>query len=122
MVFVKTIVVVDDNEDLRKIVKRILDKEGFETILAADGDDCLAKIQEMGKNPDLVLMDIMMPGRPVAEVLEDMGDVKVAYFSAVKISDKDKETMMAQKNVVDYIPKPFMREDLVDKIKQLVGD
>lgn len=122
MVFVKTIVVVDDNEDLRKIVKRILDKEGFETILAADGDDCLAKIQEMGKNPDLVLMDIMMPGRPVAEVLEDMGDVKVAYFSAVKISDKDKETMMARKNVVDYIPKPFMREDLVDKIKQLVGD
>ena len=122
MVFVKTIVVVDDNEDLRKIVIRILDKEGFETILAANGDDCLAKIQEMGKNPDLVLMDIMMPGRPVAEVLEDMGDVKVAYFSAVKISDKDKETMMARKNVVDYIPKPFMREDLVDKIKQLVGD
>lgn len=122
MVYVKTIVVVDDNEDLRKIVKRILDKEGFETILAADGDDCLAKIQELGKDPDLVLMDIMMPGRPVSEVLEDIGDIKVAYFSAVKISDKDKETMMARKNVVDYIPKPFMREDLVEKIKQLVGD
>jgi len=118
----KTIVVVDDNEDLRKIVKRILDKEGFETILAANGDDCLAKIEDLGKNPDLILMDIMMPGRPVAEVLDDIGDVKVAYFSAVKISDKDKKTMMARKNVVDYIPKPFMREELIAKIKSLVGD
>jgi DNA-binding response OmpR family regulator len=118
----KTIIVVDDNEDLRTIVKRILDKEGFETILASDGDDCLAKIHDLGKNPDLILMDIMMPGRPVAEVLRDIGDVKVAYFSAVKISDKDKEIMMARKNVVDYIPKPFMREELVEKIKHLVGD
>jgi len=118
----KTIVVVDDNEDLRKIVKRILDKEGFQTILASDGDDCLEKIHNLGKNPDLILMDIMMPGRPVAEVLEDIGDVKVAYFSAVKISERDKETMMARKNVVDYIPKPFMREELVEKIKNLVGD
>lgn len=118
----KTIVVVDDNEDLRKIVKRILDKEGFETILASDGDDCLEKIRNLGKDPDLILMDIMMPGRPVAEVLEDIGDVKVAYFSAVKISDRDKETMMARKNVVDYIPKPFMREELIEKIKNLVGD
>jgi CheY-like chemotaxis protein len=118
----KTILVVDDNEDLRRIVKRILDKEGFETILAHDGDDCIEKIKNLNKKPDLILMDIMMPGRPVADLLEDIDDVKVAFFSAVKISDRDKETMMARKNVVDYIPKPFMREDLIEKIKELVGD
>ncbi len=118
----KTILVVDDNEDMRKIIKRILDKEGYETLLAYDGDDCLAKLKTLDKKPDLILLDIMMPGRPVAEVIENIGNVKVAYFSAVTISERDKQCMLEKKNVVDYIPKPFEREELVLKIKQLVGD
>ena len=118
----KTILVVDDNEDMRKIIKRILDKEGYETILANDGDDCLVKLGKLDHKPDLILLDIMMPGKPVSEVLECIDDVKVAYFSAVTISERDKQCMLERKNVVDYIPKPFERDELVQKIKDLVGE
>ena len=118
----KTILVVDDNEDLGRIIKRILDKEGFETILALNGDEALEKIQNSSIKPDLILLDIMMPGTPVAEIVDQLSDIKIAYLSAVKISDSDKENMLAKDNVVDFIPKPFEREELVEIVKKLVGE
>ena len=118
----KTIMVVDDNEDLRRIVKRILDKQGFETILAVDGDDCLEQLENLKRKPDLILLDIMMPGIPVAELVEKIEDIKIAYLSAVKISDKNKKRLLLQKNVVEFIPKPFEGDELVKIVKKLVGE
>jgi len=118
----KKILVVDDNEDLGIIIKRILDNAGYETIIALNGDECLEKINTLDNKPDLILLDIMMPGTPVSELVEQIGDIKIAYLSAVQISQKDKENMMQQKNIVDFIPKPFEREELVNKIRQLVGE
>ena len=116
----KIIMVVDDNEDLRKIIKRILDKEGYETIIASNGNDCLNKIKVV--KPDLILLDIMMPGMPVADLIKQIQDIKIAYLSAVGISQSDKETMMQQKNIIDFIQKPFETQDLIAKIKVMVGD
>jgi len=116
----KIIMVVDDNEDLRRIIKRILDKEGYETIIASNGNDCLNKIKEV--KPDLILLDIMMPGMPVADLIKQIQDIKIVYLSAVRISQSDKENMMQQKNIIDFIPKPFETQDLIAKIKVMVGD
>jgi two-component system response regulator MtrA len=116
----KIIMVVDDNEDLGRVIKRILDKEGYETIIALNGDECLNKIKEI--KPDLILLDIMMPGLPVADLTQQIQDIKIAYLSAVRISQIDKENMMQQKNIIDFIQKPFEREELIAKIKELVGD
>ena len=74
----KTILIVDDNEDLGRIIKRILDKEGFETILALNGDEALEKIKNSSIKPDLILLDIMMPGTPVAEIVDQLSDIKIA--------------------------------------------
>jgi len=116
----KIIMVVDDNEDIGRIIKRILDKEGYDTIIATNGDECINKLKEI--KPDLILLDIMMPGTPVSEITEQIKDIKIAFLSAVKISETDKANMMQQNNIVDFIPKPFEREDLVNKIKNLVGE
>ena len=118
----KKIMFVDDNEDLRKTVKQILDKEGYETILAADGDDCLEKLKFLTRKPDLILLDIMMPGTPVAEVIEKIGDIKIIYLSAVRISAEDKKNLLLQKNVVDFIPKPFNTEELIKTVKKSVDE
>ena len=118
----KTIMVVDDNEDLRNLLKRIFEKEGFETILAADGDECLEQLKNNDKKPDLILLDIMMPGIPIPELIEKIEDVKIAFLSAVEISDRNKVKLLSQKNVIDYIPKPFEKEELVKIVKKLVGE
>lgn len=116
----KIIMVVDDNEDLGRVIKRILDKEGYETIIALNSDECFNMLKDV--KPDLILLDIMMPGTPVSELTQQIQDIKIAYLSAVKISQSDKENMMQQKNIIDFIPKPFEREELVARIKLLVGD
>lgn len=118
----KKIMIVDDNSDLRLTIKLILDDEGYDTILSSDGDECLEKLKNMTIKPDLILLDIMMPGTLVSEVVKQTEGIKIAFLSAVSISDKDKEGMLLQKNVVDFIPKPFMKDELLEKVKKMVGE
>lgn len=118
----KKIMVVDDNKDLRKLIKRILDNEGFETILAENTDDCLETLNNLSEKPRLILLDIMMPGSPVSEIIKKTENIKIVYLSAVGISEEEKKEMLSQKNVVDFISKPFERNQLIEKINQFVGD
>ena len=115
----KIILVVDDEADIRSSVKTILEKEGYEVITAVSGDDCLKKL-EKGK-PDLILLDIMMPGTPVREVVKKIKDVKISYLSVVRTSEAEKEKLLGQNNIVDFIQKPFDIKDLVKRVKKLVG-
>ncbi len=114
----KTIMVVDDEPDIRETVKTVLDKEGFNVITAKNGDDCLKKVKT--NKPDLILMDIMMPGTPVKEIIPKLKGIKVAYLSVVRTSEAEKENLMKSKNIVDFIQKPFDVDELVKKVKKLV--
>jgi DNA-binding response OmpR family regulator len=115
----KTIMVVDDEADIRETVKTVLTKEGYTVITAVTADDCLKKVQA-GKKPDLILMDIMMPGTPVKEIVPKLKEFKVAYLSVVRTSEAEKEDLMKSKNIVDFIQKPFDIKDLVARIKKVV--
>ena len=66
-------------------------------------------------------MDIMMPGTPVAEIVDQLSDIKIAYISAVRISESDKINMLAKDNVVDFIPKPFESHELIEKVKEWIS-
>ena len=116
----QTIMVVDDEQDIRTTVKAVLEKEGYIVITAINGDDCLKQV-EGGKKPDLILMDIMMPGTPVKDIIPKLGDMKIAYLSVVRTSEAEKEDLMKAKNIVDFIQKPFDIKDLVERVKKLVG-
>ena len=116
----KIILVVDDEADIRSSVKTILEKEGYEVITAVNGDDCLKKL-EKGK-PDLILLDIMMPGTPVREIVKKIKDVKISYLSVVRTSEAEKEKLLGQNNIVDFIQKPFDIKDLVKRVKKIVGN
>lgn len=116
----KTIMVVDDEPDIRATVKLVLEKNKYNVITAVNADDCLKKIKS-GDKPDLILMDIMMPGTPVRDIIPKLSKFKIAYLSVVRTSEAEKEDLMKSKNIVDFIQKPFDINELLKRIKKLVG-
>jgi len=116
----KTIMITDDEPDIRSTVKTVLEKAGYKVITAISGDDCLKKIKG-GEKPALILMDIMMPGTPVRDIIPKLGNIKIAYLSVVRTSEAEKEDLMKSKNIVDFIQKPFDINELLKRVKKLVG-
>ena len=115
----KTIMIVDDEPDIRESVKAVLEKNGFKTITAVNGDDCLKKLSKA--KPDLILMDIMMPGTPVRDIVPKIKGTKIAYLSVVRTGEAEMEALLKEKNIVDFIQKPFDIAELVRKVKKIVG-
>ena len=116
----KLVMVVDDEPDIRATVKTVLEKNGYKVTTAVNGDDCLEKLKK-GDKPDLILMDIMMPGTPVRDVIPKIKGVKVAYLSVVRTSEAEKEDLMKSKNIVDFIQKPFDVAELLKRVEKIVS-
>ena len=116
------IMVVDDEPDLREMVNLMLNKEGFETETAEDGSEFLNKLDAF--NPDLVTLDVMMPGLRTEEILEKLkkkkSKPKVILLTVVRYSKEEKEKMLKMNNIVEYIKKPFELDDLINVVKKYV--
>jgi len=116
----KTILVVDDDVDIMESVKIILETQGYGVVTAAKGDDCLKILQE--STPDLILLDIMMPGTPIKKVVEQIKDIKIAFMSVVKISEARQQGLCEQSNIVDFFQKPFNTTDLINRIALILNE
>ena len=118
------VMVVDDNPDVVSTLRAIMESEGYSVETAGSADECWAAItQKKGKGiPALILLDIMMPGMSVKELLSRFNKdkaaskIKIIYVTAVAASEKDRRDYIAAGNVVDYITKPFYLEDLVKRV------
>jgi len=114
------IMVVDDERDLRDMVNLMMQKEGFETEMAEDGADFLNKIDNF--QPDLVILDVMMPGLTTKEILEKLkekkSNSKIMLLTVVRFSEEEKERIFKMGNVIDYITKPFELDEFVNIIKK----
>lgn len=119
----KTVMVVDDNENIRYSLKAVLedlDKE-ISVITANGGLECLEKIRE--KKPSIILMDVMMPGLDgmdtVIKIKEDPDtkDIPVIFLTA-KTDNLTKG--MGSVCGEDFIEKPFEAEDLYNRIKKVI--
>jgi len=116
----KTILVVDDEPDVRECVKTILENNGYRVITAVDGDDCLNILHE--ENPDLILLDIMMPGTPVEEVIKQIEDIKIVFMSVVRMPIARRRGLCKQDNVIDFIQKPFDASELIGEVKLIFNE
>jgi DNA-binding response OmpR family regulator len=122
----KKIMIVDDNSEIAETIRIILDKKGYNTQLAKDGSDFLAKVKAY--NPDIVLLDIMMPGLTTQQILQTMretglGSLKVILVSVLRFTDQEKKKLFDQfPNLIDHIAKPFNISDLVTKVKNQIGE
>jgi two-component system, OmpR family, alkaline phosphatase synthesis response regulator PhoP len=115
---VKTILVVDDEEDVVDVLKLVLGKNGYEVLTATSGMDGLARAQST--LPDLILLDIMMHRMDGWEVLkllkldERTGAIPVVIVSA-RVEPKDKIRGL-QEGAIDYVTKPFAVREILAKI------
>lgn len=116
----RRILVVDDNQDVRDLVVHILSADGFHVYSAVDGDNALAILNS---NPvDLVLLDVMMPGKSGLEVLAEIRsgsnkmirEVPVMMITA-KSSTDDIDQALAL-GASSYIVKPFRGPSIREKV------
>ena len=117
----KTIMVVDDEENLRTLIKSVLERKGYNIITAINGDDCLNQLKKE-KKIDLILMDVMMPGTPVKEVVKKIKDIKIAFLSVVGVTESEKKDLCKMKNICAYLTKPFDIDKLAKEVKKMVGE
>lgn len=113
------ILVVDDDPEIVSFVKRGLAYEGYTVDIAADGSQALAKARE--REPDLVILDIMMPGIDgieVAKRLRQGGDVPIIMLTA-KGTVADKVAGL-ESGADDYLVKPFAFDELLARVKALL--
>jgi len=113
------ILVVDDDPEIVSFVRRGLAYEGYTVVTAADGKEALTKAHD--KEPDLIILDIMMPGIDgieVAKRLRQGGDVPILMLTA-KGTVADKVTGL-ESGADDYLVKPFAFDELLARVKALL--
>ena len=111
------ILIIDDDEDIAELESYVLKKEGYETVIKYTGEEALEEIDT--NNYDLILMDIMMPNMNGETTLEELKkdssfDTPVIALTADAVSGA-KERYMSE-GFVDYISKPFSREQIKEKL------
>jgi two-component system cell cycle response regulator DivK len=116
---VKTILVVDDNEDSRDLVKKILKKHNYQVIEAVDGEEAIAKA--IAYRPALILMDISIPkidGYEATRRLKERPDFKdtpIIAFTAHAMKEDQEKALEAGCN--GYISKPINVREFPEQIK-----
>ncbi len=118
----KKILIVDDEKDIVIIVGKVLGRNGYEVMTAADGLECLKKVDT--ELPDIILLDNIMPnmdGRAVLVKLRSSkktADIPVIMLTAV--TDEKYITAAQKSGAVEYIIKPFNYDVLLKKIAQVL--
>jgi DNA-binding response OmpR family regulator len=118
-----SVLVVDDDPDVCDLVTYKLEQSGFEVRRASDGDAALREVAR--QVPDLVLLDIMMPGISGLEVLERWrSDVATAAIPVVMLTAKAQENDVErgfQLGADDYVVKPFSPRELVRRVTAVLS-
>lgn len=118
----RTILVVEDEKEIRELLAHYLRKEGFAPILAADGETALSTVRK--ERPDLVLLDIMLPKADGLEVLRAIrSDAGLARTPVVMLTAKGDETdrvVGLELGADDYVQKPFSPREVVARIKAIL--
>jgi len=111
----KSILVVDDEQPVRELLKRILEEE-YDVVLAGNGKEALDKFK--GTKPDLIISDIKMPeidGLRLLEGIREESDTPVIVLTG--ISDPDTVIKAFSLETDDYMTKPFSKRELLLRVK-----
>ena len=112
----KKILVVDDEKPISDIVKFSLSKEGFEVVTAFDGEEGLVVFA--AENPDLVILDLMLPKIEGLEVCREIR--KTSNVPIIMVTAKDSEidkVLGLELGADDYVTKPFSNRELIARVK-----
>ncbi|HEX6592815.1 MAG TPA: response regulator, partial [Moraxellaceae bacterium] len=119
----RTVMVVDDSVTVRKVTSRLLERHGYDVLLAKDGMDAIAKLEDA--HPDIMLLDIEMPrmdGFEVASLVRhnpNLEDLPIIMITS-RTGEKHRERAF-QIGVNAYMGKPFQEEQLLEMIAELLA-
>jgi len=117
------ILIVDDDAFIRRPLELLLREEGFEPSTAADGDECLSRVESV--RPDLVFLDVMMPGRDGFSVCETLKrdprfrDIPVILLSARGMEGDRRRGM--DLGAADFMTKPYSPTELLRRVRELLS-
>lgn len=113
------ILVVDDEERIRSLVGQYLRAEGYEVAEAANGEEALAKVQ--GQHPDLVVLDVRLPGVDGFEVLAELRKRSEVYVIMLTARAEETDKLVGlTAGADDYLTKPFSPRELVARVKAVL--
>jgi len=118
----KTVLIVDDEPDILILLRLALEVAGYSTVEASDGEEALEVIRS--EHPDVVLLDVMMPGMDGWATLEHLGETgehpRVIMVTA-RTASRDRDRAIAM-GADDFVTKPFEPAELVERMRQLLRD
>ena len=110
------ILVVDDEQPIADILKFNLEKEGYQVIIANDGDTAIELAES--ENPDLILLDIMLPNKDGNEVLREVRKTKTMPVIMLTAKDSEIDKVLGlELGADDYVTKPFSNRELIARVK-----
>jgi len=118
----KRILLVDDDAEIVESLRLALESNGYTVLVARDGNQGLALSER--ENPDLVILDMMMPKRSGFLVLEKMRRTRDTPLRVIMITANEGSRHKAYAEMLgvdDYIRKPFPMDRLIDSVQRLIG-
>lgn len=119
----KKILIADDEDNIRRLVRLSLEDDGYELFEARDGAEALAKARKI--RPDLIVLDVMMPGMIGYRVCEEVkkgSDTGHAYVLFLSARDsKSSESACLDAGGDQLMTKPFDPDDLSERVKKILG-
>jgi len=124
------ILVIDDDPDLQVAARTVLESKSYQVIAALDGDEGLRKVVD--ERPDLIVLDVIMPGKTGFEVCRELKtDPKYHFFSEIPVllltvypDDREKAHLSMREGMMmeaeDYLHKPFDPNELLNRVEELL--
>jgi DNA-binding response OmpR family regulator len=119
---VRTILVVDDDHEIVESMRTVLENKGFRVLVARDGNAGLMIAER--ENPDLLVLDMMMPKKSGFLVLEKLRSRSGGLIPTIMITGNEGSRHRAYAEMLgvrDYIRKPFAMEKLVRSVERIMG-
>lgn len=118
----ETILIVEDEKDIVKMLEYNLKKEGFKTLSARNGEDALEMVKS--EHPDLILLDLMLPGIDGLEVCRALkSERKTASIPVIMLTAKSQESdkvVGLELGADDYVTKPFSPRELIARVRAVL--
>jgi DNA-binding response OmpR family regulator len=120
MTAVPTVLLVDDEPAITENLAPFLRRAGFEVEVAADGDAALARVR--AREPDLVVLDVLMPGRDGRAVLRQVRQERraVPIILLTRVGESGERAMALEEGADDYLNKPFDPHELVARMRAVL--
>lgn len=118
----RKILIADDEQNILISLEFLMKREGYEVIVAQDGEEAVHKIRS--ERPDLVLLDVMMPRKSGFEVCQEVkADAELARVRILMLTAKGRDTEVAKGLALGadaYMTKPFSTRELVEKVRSML--